>query len=160
MNKPNAVHQPHGTLAANSFEKAAYIWNKYKTPCFAEDSGLEVAALDNAPGVYSARYAGLQKCAQDNITLLLSKLLGVTNRQAKFKTVITLMTQTTQQRFEGIVKGAIAQQPLGKNGFGYDPVFIHKGHTKTFAQMALKEKNKLSHRAMALQKLLCFVANL
>ena len=86
---------------------------------------------------------GYKNVPNDNITLLLSKLLGVTNRQAKFKTVITLMTQTTQQRFEGIVKGAIAQQystALGKNGFGYDPVFIHKGHTKTFAQMALKEK--------------------
>ena len=145
------------TLEGNSLQKADFVFNKYHIPCFADDTGLEVEALNGAPGVYSARYAGEQKNSEDNITLLLQNLAGKTNRKAQFRTVITLKGIDGQHSFEGSVKGEITIARKGKAGFGYDPVFQPEGHQLTFAEMDMIEKNKLSHRALAVQKLIGFL---
>lgn len=141
------------TMEGNSLQKAEYVFNNYKVTCFADDSGLEVDALNGAPGVYSARYAGPQKNSQDNIRLLLKNLAGISNRKARFRTVITLITPALTKQFEGIVEGHIIDELKGTLGFGYDPVFVPVGFDKTLAEMSLDEKNKISHRAIALAKL-------
>jgi XTP/dITP diphosphohydrolase len=146
------------TLEGNSLQKASYLYEHYKLPCIADDSGLEVDALGGAPGVYSARYAGDQKSSEDNIQLLLKNLQGKSNRRAKFRTVITLIDdQGKVHQFEGSVDGEIIEAKRGTDGFGYDPVFLPTGYEKTFAEMDISKKNKFSHRARAIQKLVDFL---
>ena len=142
------------TLEGNSLQKAEYVLQHYHTACFADDTGLEVQALQGVPGVFSARYAGEQKNSADNMALLLKNLENVANRRARFRTVITLIGLGTQPVFfEGIIEGNIIKEARGSSGFGYDPVFVPEGFSKTFAEMTLVEKNKLSHRAIAVNKL-------
>jgi XTP/dITP diphosphohydrolase len=145
------------TLEGNSRQKAEYVWQNYGVSCFADDTGLEVAALGGEPGVYSARYAGPQRSSADNMRLLLEKLQGQDNRQAQFRTSITLFINGQLHQFDGIVTGRIAQAPSGTAGFGYDPVFIPEGHDQTFAQMPAAEKNRISHRGRAMQQLVAFL---
>lgn len=147
------------TLEENALQKANYIYKKYGYNVFSDDTGLEVQALNNQPGVYSARYAGEEKNAQKNIKLLLDNLNGISNRKAQFRTVIALIFNGKQYLFEGIVTGEITHQLHGENGFGYDPIFRAEHHKKTFAQMTLDEKNTISHRARAFQKLVQFLTN-
>ncbi len=148
------------TLAGNALQKAQFIFAKFKTPCFADDTGLEIAALDGRPGVYSARYAGENKSADDNIAKVLAELSGIENRNAEFKTVIALVgVGDTPLFFEGVVKGTITREKQGTHGFGYDPVFKPEGYTRTFAEMTLQEKNKLSHRARAVKKFADWLKN-
>lgn len=145
------------TLEGNSLEKAEYIYKNYGIDCIADDTGLEVIALDGAPGVYSARYAGEQKNAEDNMNLLLENMNEIDDRRAQFRTVITMIRDGKTKQFEGIVTGKITNTKHGSEGFGYDPIFIPKGYEKTFAEMDISEKNKISHRAMALEKLCKFL---
>ncbi|HEY0654986.1 MAG TPA: non-canonical purine NTP diphosphatase [Chryseosolibacter sp.] len=146
------------TLEGNSLQKAEYVFEHYKLPCFADDTGLEVDALNNAPGVYSARYAGPQRSSDDNINLLLKNLAGQTNRKAQFRTIFTLIGLDKIYTFEGVIKGTISHERKGTGGFGYDPVFIPEGHQRSFAEMSIEEKNELSHRAIATQKLIAFLS--
>jgi len=145
------------TLEENAFQKAEYVAEHYGVSCFADDTGLEVEILDGAPGVYSARYAGNQKNSTDNITLLLQNLEGKTSRSAQFRTVIALIFNGKKYRFDGVVKGNIIKEPRGTDGFGYDPIFVPDGYETTFAEMPLSEKNQISHRAKALDKLIEFL---
>jgi XTP/dITP diphosphohydrolase len=146
------------TIPGNSLQKAMYVFKHYGITCFADDTGLEVDALNGAPGVYSARYAGPQRNSGDNIKLLLTNLEHQPNRSAQFRTVITLVGLTSGPlTFEGIVRGQIGTQLRGTSGFGYDPVFIPEGHSRTFAEMSMDEKNQLSHRAIAVAKLISFL---
>lgn len=145
------------TLEANSLQKAQYIYDKYGMNCIADDTGLEVAALQGRPGVYSARYAGSDGNASENIKKLLVELQGTTDRRARFRTVITFIRDSEIFSFEGRVEGHITFVPSGNNGFGYDPVFIPLGDQKTFAEMTLDEKNRNSHRAKAFSALLAFL---
>ncbi len=146
------------TLEGNALQKAQYVFDRYKVSCFADDTGLEVEALNNAPGVYSARYAGEQRNADDNIELLLKNLKGLTNRNAQFRTVIALVNPDGYWLFEGIVKGEIIMKRRGAAGFGYDPVFKPLGYDKTFGEMTLAEKNQISHRAIAINKLVDYLS--
>ncbi len=152
--------ETHETLHENALEKAKYIAQKFHQNCFAEDTGLEVEALNGAPGVYSARYAGDHKNHSDNINLLLKNLNGITNRKARFRTVIALILNGKEYLFEGIINGNIAKKPTGSMGFGYDPVFIADGYDKTFAEISIEEKNNISHRARAFQALKTFLNTL
>jgi XTP/dITP diphosphohydrolase len=145
------------TLAGNSLQKAEYIFQRYNIPVFADDSGLEVDALNGDPGVYSARYAGIHKSDQDNISLLLENMKNVFNRKARFRTVIALLGLGEPRFFEGSVAGTILHAKRGTLGFGYDPVFQPDGYTTTFAEMEISEKNQMSHRAMAIGKLVDFL---
>lgn len=148
------------TLKDNALQKAQYIYDKFNINCFADDTGLEVEALNGAPGVYSARYAGPDKSAEDNMNLLLKKLEGVENRNARFVTVIALIINGKKYFFEGEVKGVITKTKCGNKGFGYDPVFKPDGYDCTFAEMTLEEKNKISHRGKAVSKLINFLNHL
>ena len=145
------------SLEGNSFIKAETVFKRYGHVVISDDSGLEVDALNGAPGVYSARYAGDPRNDQRNTEKLLDELQGASNRKAQFRTVITLMNTENSFQFEGIVKGTIAKSPRGEAGFGYDPVFIPEGVQQTFAELAAYEKNKISHRANAIEKLLHFL---
>ena len=145
------------TLEGNSLEKAMYVWENFSVNCFADDTGLEVEALNGEPGVYSARYAGLQRKAEDNMNLLLKNLQGQTNRKARFRTSITLILKGKVHQFEGVVNGHIEEKPRGTQGFGYDPLFVPDGHTRTFAEMDLTEKGTLSHRGKAIEALVAFL---
>lgn len=145
------------TIEGNSLQKADYVFRTYGVPCFADDSGLEVAALNGAPGVYSAMYAGPQRSFDDNIQLLLANLNGKTDRAAKFRTVITLMDSSGMYQFEGTLNGTILTERRGTGGFGYDPVFLPNGFSKTLAEMSMEEKNKISHRYNAISKLVDFL---
>lgn len=145
------------TIEENAIIKADFIANKYKLPCFADDTGLEIEALNGAPGVYSARYAGEEKNADKNMNLVLQKLQNTSNRKAQFKTVIALNINNKQYLFKGIVKGEITYSKTGENGFGYDPIFEPEHLGKTFAEISLKEKNKLSHRGRAVTQLITFL---
>ena len=148
------------TLEENAIIKANYITEKYGLPCFADDTGLEIDALNGEPGVYSARYAGEDKNADKNMDLVLEKLSNSTNRKAQFKTVIALNINSEQHLFTGIVEGEIRNEKTGTNGFGYDPIFEPENLGKTFAEMSLEEKNKLSHRGRAVAQLINFLINL
>lgn len=141
------------SIEGNAIIKANYVTQNYGLPCFADDSGLEVEALNGAPGVYSARYAGEQKSDFDNIEKLLEQLKHSENRKAQFKTVIVLNLNNQQHLFTGIIKGEITTVKRGINGFGYDPVFIAENSSKTFAELTSEEKNKVSHRARAVEQL-------
>jgi XTP/dITP diphosphohydrolase len=149
--------ETQATLEGNSLQKAEFVFDNFNVSCFADDTGLEVKSLHGDPGVYSARYAGPQKNSTENINLLLKNLQGIANREARFRTVITLITPTVTKQFEGIVEGDIIDELRGSSGFGYDPVFIPKGFDKTLAEMTLAEKNLISHRALALQKLVGYL---
>ncbi len=145
------------TLEANSRQKAQYVWDHYRVSCFADDTGLEVEALRGEPGVYSARYAGPERDARANMELLLRKLEGEENRRAQFRTCITLMLDGQPYQFEGVVRGVILGAPRGDGGFGYDPLFVPDGYARTFAEMDLAEKNQISHRARAVERLIRFL---
>lgn len=148
------------TLEGNSLLKASFISEAYNLNCFADDTGLEIEALDNRPGVHSARYAGPDKSAAANINKVLLELEGKTARNAQFRTIITLILNTSIFTFEGIVLGEIISEKRGENGFGYDPIFVPDGALKTFAEMTLTEKNQYSHRARAFQKMIEFLNEL
>lgn len=145
------------TLEGNSRQKAQYVWENYKINCFADDTGLEVAALDNAPGIYSARYAGPQRSDADNIRRVLQNLEGKPDRSARFRTYITLYLDGLEYQFEGIVNGQITPDWEGNLSFGYDPVFIPDDYEQTFSEMSSENKNAISHRGMAIQKLVAFL---
>ncbi|MCG0295167.1 non-canonical purine NTP diphosphatase [Phocaeicola vulgatus] len=146
------------TLEGNAMLKAEYIYKNYGLDCFADDTGLEVEALNGAPGVYSARYAGGEEHnAEANMQKLLQNMQGVQNRKAQFRTAICLILDGKKHLFEGIVKGEIIKEKRGSSGFGYDPIFVPEGYTKTFAEMGNETKNKISHRALAVEKLCRFL---
>ena len=151
------IPETGNTLEHNARQKARFIFEKLKMNCFADDTGLEVEALHGAPGVYSARYAGEEKNAEKNMDKLLSELQNHENRNACFKTIIALIIDGTEYLFEGRIDGQISSAKKGNSGFGYDPVFIPQGYSKTFAEMSLEEKNKISHRAIAIRKLTEFL---
>jgi len=147
------VPETQNTIEGNAIQKAEYIKKKYGYDCFADDTGLEVEALNNEPGIYSARYAGEQRDANDNMNLLLENLRDKSNRQAKFKTVIALHLNGEVKTFTGICKGNITEEKHGEHGFGYDPIFKANGYTQTFAEISLDEKNKIGHRGKAVKQL-------
>ena len=142
------------TLEGNAIQKAEYIHQHYGYDCFADDSGLEVTALNNAPGVFSARYAGEPSNSQRNIEKLMQEMQGKEERSARFRTCIAYLTGEEERYFEGCVEGSIIDTLRGCNGFGYDPLFVPCGYDITFAEMSSEEKNKISHRAIAVQKLI------
>jgi len=145
------------TLEGNAMQKARYLHEQYGCNCFADDTGLEVEALNNAPGVYSARYAGEAKSAEDNMDKLLTELSGQSNRKARFRTVIALILDNKEYLFEGVATGTILEKRQGDKGFGYDPLFLPDGYAKSFAQLSMDEKNAISHRGRATEKLLTFL---
>lgn len=145
------------TLETNALQKAIFINKKFKTDVFADDTGLEITALDGKPGVFSARYAGDEKNSFANIEKVLSQLRNEQDRRAKFRTVIALIINNEDYLFEGVAEGTITRSLRGEGGFGYDPVFQPLGREKTFAEMTLKEKNVISHRALAFNKLMEFL---
>ena len=145
------------TIEGNAILKANYVTEKYGYDCFADDTGLEVEALNGAPGVYSARYAGEQKNANDNMDKLLFELKDKTNRKANFKTVIALNLKGKQILFSGIIHGKIIEEKIGTNGFGYDPIFVADGYEKTFAELSMEEKSTISHRGIAVKELILFL---
>ena len=145
------------TIEGNAILKANYVTEKYGYDCFADDTGLEVVALNGAPGVYSARYAGEQKDANGNMDKLLSELKDKSNRKANFKTVIALNLNGKQNLFTGIINGKIIEEKIGTNGFGYDPIFVAEGYEKTFAELTMEEKSTISHRGIAVKELILFL---
>lgn len=151
------IPETASTIEGNAILKANYVTEKYGYPCFADDTGLEVEALNGEPGVYSARYAGEQRNANDNMTKLLNNLAEKENKNALFKTVICLNLNGNHYLFEGIIKGKIINEKRGSEGFGYDPIFIPNGYSKTFAEMPIDEKSKISHRGLAVEKLVAFL---
>ena len=144
------------TFAENATLKSTYVFQNYHLDCFADDSGLEVEVLNNEPGIFSARYSGVKDDAT-NLQLLLKNLEGESNRKARFKTVISLLKNGENHLFEGVIEGSIRTEPMGSEGFGYDPIFQPDGYDITFAEMEMSEKNKISHRALAMQKLIDFL---
>ncbi|HVI48150.1 MAG TPA: RdgB/HAM1 family non-canonical purine NTP pyrophosphatase [Chitinophaga sp.] len=151
------IPEPHNTLEANATEKSSTIHQMTGQNCFAEDTGLEIEALNGAPGVLSARYAGEQKEAADNIAKVLHEMEGATNRGAQFRTVVSLILDGKEYQFEGTSKGHISTEIHGDNGFGYDPIFFPDGAERSFAEMELNEKNQYSHRARAFEKFIGFL---
>lgn len=145
------------TIEGNAILKANYVTERYNLPCFADDTGLEIEALNNEPGVYSARYAGEQRDSNDNMDKVLEKLMDIENRKAQFKTVIALNLNDEQYLFTGIVKGNIGIEKVGNDGFGYDPIFTPENHSITFAEMDLNQKNEISHRGRAVKQLIEFL---
>ena len=145
------------TLEANASQKSRYIWDRYQLDCFSDDTGLEIAALNNEPGVHSARYAGEGRNSEDNIEKVLSKLSGENNRKACFRCVISLIIRGNEYLFEGQVDGEILPERKGISGFGYDPIFLPDGYTQSFAEMNADLKNSISHRGRAVQKLVRFL---
>ncbi len=156
---PEELQETGTTLDANARQKAQQVWDKTQESCFADDTGLEVDALNDAPGVYSARYAGAQKNAEDNMNLLLLNLSNKINRKARFRTCISLCLDGVFYEFEGICEGEITLQKLGEKGFGYDPIFLPNDSKRTFAEMSLDEKARISHRGIAVAKLVNFLKN-
>lgn len=153
------IPETHETLEENAAEKAFFIYDNYKVNCFSDDTGLEIEALNGEPGVYSARYAGEQCSFEDNMSKVLEKMIGVKNRKAKFRTVIALVENGKVIFFEGEIKGEILTEKQGDKGFGYDPIFRPEGFDITFAQMNTEEKNRISHRAIAITKLCDYLGN-
>ena len=151
------VPETQKTIEGNAIQKAEYIKEHYGYDCFADDTGLEVEALNNEPGVYSARYAGEQRDANDNMNLLLENLKDKSNRHAQFKTVIALHLNGELHTFTGICKGGITNEKHGEQGFGYDPIFKALGYSKTFAEISLDEKNQIGHRGKAVKQLVDFL---
>ncbi len=153
INLDGDIPETSDTLEGNATQKAEWIYSRIGQDCFADDTGLEVEALDGAPGVYSARYAGEGCSFADNVNKLLKAMEGKTNRKARFRTVICLIENGEKHYFEGIVNGIIIEKGSGNMGFGYDPIFVPDGYNISFAEMPLDEKNKISHRGLATQKL-------
>lgn len=151
------IPEEQPTLEGNALQKARYIHDRTGKNCFADDTGLEVEALDSAPGVYSARYAGESKSFEDNMDLLLANLRGLPNRNARFRTAIALILEDREYLFEGIVNGVIRETKSGSEGFGYDPIFEPEGYDITFAEMDMATKNAISHRGHAIRKLTEFL---
>ena len=147
------------TLEGNALLKARYVYEKYGLNCFSDDTGLEVEALNNAPGVYSARFAGPQCDPEDNMQLLLRKLENSDNRKARFRTVIALILDGKEFLFEGVVTGTILREKQGTEGFGYDPIFVPEGYNLSFASLGEEIKNQISHRAKAVEKLFAFLTD-
>lgn len=154
------VPENQATLEGNAAEKSFFIFEKYGYNCFADDTGLEIEALDGEPGVYSARYAGEEKSAEANMARVLEKMKGITNRKARFRTVISLVIDGKENQFEGFVEGEILLEKRGTEGFGYDPIFQPDGVSQSFAEMNSEQKNQLSHRGRAVQKLVRYLKSL
>lgn len=152
------IPENENTIEGNAIFKANYIYKKYNLNVFADDTGLEVDSLNGKPGVHSARYAGISKNSTDNINKLLKKLKNKKNRKARFKTIIALILNSKIYTFEGVIEGIITKKSKGENGFGYDPVFIPSGYTKTFGELSIEEKNSISHRSLAMNKLIDFIS--
>lgn len=144
------------TFAENATLKSRYVADHYQMDCFGDDSGLEIEALNQEPGIFSARYSGVRD-DQENLKLVLRKLEGISNRKARFRTVISLTKGGEVFLFEGIVNGTIRETPKGEKGFGYDPIFEPEGYEQTFAEMSMEQKNEISHRALAMKKLIAFL---
>ncbi|WP_316823600.1 RdgB/HAM1 family non-canonical purine NTP pyrophosphatase [Pedobacter gandavensis] len=144
------------TFAENATLKSSYVVENYHLDCFADDSGLEIEALNQEPGIYSARYSGIKDDAT-NLKLVLQKMEGQRNRKARFRTVVSLFKNNKNYLFEGIINGQIAEKPIGTQGFGYDPIFIPDGYQESFAEMSMEQKNEISHRAIAMRKLIAFL---
>lgn len=153
------IPETRPSIEGNASQKAFYVYEKYHYDCFADDTGLEVEALKGAPGVLSARYAGEEKDASKNMDKVLLELKGSSNRKARFKTVISLVIGGKETRFEGVVNGIILPQRQGQEGFGYDPIFRPEGYDRSFAEMSIDEKNRISHRAIAVKKLIAYLTN-
>lgn len=151
------IPETQDTIKGNALQKARYLKHHYDHDCFAEDTGLEIDALDGAPGVYTARYAGPQRDPQDNMQKVLEELADTNVRSARFRTVIALILDGEEHVFEGIAEGTIAEQLSGAKGFGYDPIFVPDGYTQTFAEMDAAEKNAISHRGKAVDLLAQFL---
>jgi XTP/dITP diphosphohydrolase len=147
------IPETSNSIAGNALQKAQYVYEQYGYNCFADDTGLEIESLNGEPGIYSARYAGEHKSAEDNMEKVLSALKDKKNRSAQFKTVIALIIEGKETLFEGIVKGEITKTKSGSEGFGYDPIFKPNGFDITFSEMKMEEKNKISHRAKAIRQL-------
>ena len=145
------IPETHDTIEENSLEKASYVYRQIQMPVFSDDSGLEIKSLEGRPGVHSAHYAGTRD-AQANMEQVLKELEGITDRSGQFRTVITYVDQNRQEQFEGVVLGSIAQAERGKDGFGYDPIFIPQDHQISFAEMTPEHKNQISHRRKAVEK--------
>jgi XTP/dITP diphosphohydrolase len=160
VNIDEDIPEDYPTLEGNALQKARYIFEKYGYSCFADDTGLEVEALNNEPGVYSARYAGEHKSSEDNITKVLNNLGSNSNRNACFRTVIALILNGEEHLFEGRVDGTILTERHGSDGFGYDPIFQPDGYEVSFAEMSLNDKNAISHRGRAVEKLVAFLKQL
>ena len=151
------IPEPYDTLEENASEKSWTIYKLTGNDCFSEDTGLEIEALNGAPGVKSARYAGDAKSFKDNIEKVLNKLVNETNRKARFRAVISLIIDGNETQFEGICNGKIINSPIGTEGFGYDPIFIPDGSKRSFAEMPIEEKNRFNHRTKAAAKLVAFL---
>lgn len=150
------IPETGSTFEENASLKSSYVATHYKLDCFADDSGLEIVALNNEPGIFSARYSG-NKNDLENMNLVLQKMEGVADRRACFRTVISLIHNGETFIFEGIVNGTILENPIGEQGFGYDPIFVPDGYEQSFAQMSMTQKNEISHRAIAMRKLIAFL---
>ena len=159
LNYSEDIPEPFPTLEENALTKARTIHRLFHLDCFAEDTGLEIDALNGEPGVVSARYAGLHKNSEDNMQLVLSKLQHETNRKAQFRTVVALILDNQEYLFEGNVRGHIATEKSGLSGFGYDPIFVPDGYSQSFAVLSAEEKNKISHRYRAIEKLVAYLVN-
>ncbi|MGM0530974.1 MAG: non-canonical purine NTP diphosphatase [Bacteroidota bacterium] len=153
------IPENQSTLEGNAREKAGYIYERYGMNCFADDTGLEIDALNGEPGVYSARYAGADKDHGANMDKVLRELEGVSDRRARFKCVISLIIDGEEKRFDGVVNGQILREKRGSQGFGYDPIFLPDGYDRTFAEMPLELKNKISHRSQAINKLADYLSH-
>lgn len=152
------IPETQATIEGNAIQKAEYLKKNYGYDCFADDTGLEVEALNGEPGVYSARYAGEQRNSDDNIDKILKKLNNYDNRKAQFKTVIALHLDGKLHTLTGICKGEITNEKRGESGFGYDPIFKAEGHEQTFAEISLEEKNRIGHRGKAVKQLIAFLS--
>ena len=157
LNDHEEIIEDADTLEGNAIIKAETVWKRHGMNCFSDDTGLEIAALNGAPGVYSARYAGAQKNSEDNMDKVLHELKDKNDRSAQFRTVMALQWNGKTELFEGIVKGQIAEERSGSKGFGYDPVFIPEGYNISFAEMDAQLKNSMSHRGRAMEKLIKFL---
>lgn len=154
------IPEEQPTLEGNASQKSHFIYKKYGYSCFADDTGLEIEALNGEPGVYSARYAGEDKNAGANMNKVLEKMAKINNRKARFRTVISLIINGEERQFEGVVEGEILREKRGNSGFGYDPIFRPTGFQETFAEMNLAAKNKISHRGRAVEKLIQYLQKL
>lgn len=152
------IPETGSTFVENALQKAEFVYRRFQIDCLADDSGLEVEALGNEPGVYSARYSGSRN-SEANLEMVLNKLQGVANRRARFRSVIALSINGENHLFEGVVNGEIRMERSGKEGFGYDPIFQPEGYSVTFAEMTLEQKNQISHRGQAIRKLVKFLAS-
>lgn len=150
------IPETGSTFAENATLKSRFVSENYHLDCFADDSGLEIEALGQEPGIFSARYSGVRN-DRENLLLVLKKMEGQTNRRARFRTVISLVRGSENFLFEGIIQGVIREEPSGAQGFGYDPIFEPEGYARTFAEMSMEQKNQISHRALAMKKLIAFL---